>query len=141
MIVLLFFFFKQKTAYEMRISDWSSDVCSSDLAFPAAGDLEAGLNVVLPIASRRKGVWDALGSVNLSGQAGINHLSDFGTLYDWSMGLTWSPWDSLDLQISRIVRDVAPSLGALGNPQTINLNVPVFDFVTGERSEEHTSEL
>src|SRR3546814_10936333 len=31
MLVLLFFFFKQKTAYEMRISDWSSDVCSSDL--------------------------------------------------------------------------------------------------------------
>src|SRR3546814_14454489 len=31
-IFLLFFFFKQKTAYEMRISDWSSDVCSSDLA-------------------------------------------------------------------------------------------------------------
>src|SRR3546814_20458447 len=30
-IVFLFFFFKQKTAYEMRISDWSSDVCSSDL--------------------------------------------------------------------------------------------------------------
>src|SRR3546814_7540620 len=29
--VLYFFFFKQKTAYEMRISDWSSDVCSSDL--------------------------------------------------------------------------------------------------------------
>src|SRR3546814_7720061 len=27
----LFFFFKQKTAYELRISDWSSDVCSSDL--------------------------------------------------------------------------------------------------------------
>src|SRR3546814_3694437 len=31
--VYVFFFFKQKTAYEMRISDWSSDVCSSDLAF------------------------------------------------------------------------------------------------------------
>src|SRR3546814_8323741 len=30
-ILCLFFFFKQKTAYEMRISDWSSDVCSSDL--------------------------------------------------------------------------------------------------------------
>src|SRR3546814_10548067 len=30
-----FFFFKQKTAYEMRISDWSSDVCSSDLFFTA----------------------------------------------------------------------------------------------------------
>src|SRR3546814_6826443 len=30
-MVCVFFFFKQKTAYEMRISDWSSDVCSSDL--------------------------------------------------------------------------------------------------------------
>src|SRR3546814_6769967 len=30
-LCLVFFFFKQKTAYEMRISDWSSDVCSSDL--------------------------------------------------------------------------------------------------------------
>src|SRR3546814_7724096 len=29
--MFIFFFFKQKTAYEMRISDWSSDVCSSDL--------------------------------------------------------------------------------------------------------------
>src|SRR3546814_7408783 len=32
-----FFFFKQKTAYEMRISDWSSDVCSSDLVTGGAG--------------------------------------------------------------------------------------------------------
>src|SRR3546814_3426249 len=31
LLFVSFFFFKQKTAYEMRISDWSSDVCSSDL--------------------------------------------------------------------------------------------------------------
>src|SRR3546814_17362607 len=43
---LLLFFFKQKTAYEMRISDWSSDVCSSDL------DLDDAL-------------WDAILTVNL----------------------------------------------------------------------------
>src|SRR3546814_9014987 len=36
-LFVLFFFFKQKTAYEMRISDWSSDVCSSDLL----GDLRS----------------------------------------------------------------------------------------------------
>src|SRR3546814_2640941 len=37
------FFFKQKTAYEMRISDWSSDVCSSDLPFTLqwAGELSS----------------------------------------------------------------------------------------------------
>src|SRR3546814_1841536 len=34
--MFLFFFFKQKTAYELRISDWSSDVCSSDLPSRAA---------------------------------------------------------------------------------------------------------
>src|SRR3546814_16478412 len=38
----MFFFFKQKTAYEMRISDWSSDVCSSDLRDRAAVDVELG---------------------------------------------------------------------------------------------------
>src|SRR3546814_4053966 len=38
-----FFFFKQKTAYEMRISDWSSDVCSSDLVHP---------DVVSPVGER-----------------------------------------------------------------------------------------
>src|SRR3546814_11370145 len=35
LLVVCFFFFKQKTAYDMRISDWSSDVCSSDLRAPA----------------------------------------------------------------------------------------------------------
>src|SRR3546814_10091935 len=38
-MLLLFFFFKQKTAYEMRISDWSSDVCSSDLLLDIINDI------------------------------------------------------------------------------------------------------
>src|SRR3546814_6221747 len=55
MIVLcfMFVFFKQKTAYEMRISDWSSDVCSSDLARrPAAGAVPARI-AEAAIAARR----------------------------------------------------------------------------------------
>src|SRR3546814_2393781 len=40
----LFFFFKQKTAYEMRISDWSSDVCSSDLSAWLDGRLTLNAN-------------------------------------------------------------------------------------------------
>src|SRR3546814_18066147 len=40
-----FFFFKQKTAYEMRISDWSSDVCSSDLmAAESGGNVEGSVS-------------------------------------------------------------------------------------------------
>src|SRR3546814_9034157 len=44
---VLLFFFKQKTAYEMRISDWSSDVCSSDLAdHPRQGiGIDGGVHV------------------------------------------------------------------------------------------------
>src|SRR3546814_8896408 len=50
MYEVVVFFFKQKTAYELRISDWSSDVCSSDLpALPAALDLPLD-EVVLVLA-------------------------------------------------------------------------------------------
>src|SRR3546814_9955950 len=41
MLFVSLFFFKQRTAYEMRISDWSSDVCSSDLGGRLAGHLGA----------------------------------------------------------------------------------------------------
>src|SRR3546814_4784335 len=43
-MICVFFFFKQKTAYEMRISDWSSDVCSSDLGrcSSASAEMTAG---------------------------------------------------------------------------------------------------
>src|SRR3546814_15833009 len=41
MIFYSFFFFKQKTAYEMRISDWSSDVCSSDLLLQPLFEIRA----------------------------------------------------------------------------------------------------
>src|SRR3546814_3223841 len=44
LLLYVFFFFKQKTAYEMRISDWSSDVCSSDLhALDDLGEIAGGI--------------------------------------------------------------------------------------------------
>src|SRR3546814_4810989 len=48
---LLFFFFKQKTAYEMRISDWSSDVCSSDLTQTTAASSARPLSLASPTIS------------------------------------------------------------------------------------------
>src|SRR3546814_748275 len=50
MFVALFFFFKQKTAYEMRISDWSSDVCSSDLQATVKRGIDAD---PVPVPIRR----------------------------------------------------------------------------------------
>src|SRR3546814_6138097 len=56
-LFLLFFFFKQKTAYEMRISYWSSDVCSSDLVHTAQdvarGERSPGRAVAAAGGSRR----------------------------------------------------------------------------------------
>src|SRR3546814_3295777 len=44
-VVVLFFFFKQKTAYELRISDWSSDVCSSDLGGELTGSMRCEVSM------------------------------------------------------------------------------------------------
>src|SRR3546814_3764597 len=46
------FFFKQKTAYEMRISDWSSDVCSSDLALRGEAAVVVGPPLIAIAAAR-----------------------------------------------------------------------------------------
>src|SRR3546814_10403792 len=51
-MLVMFFFFKQKTAYELRISDWSSDVCSSDLR-------RAGLDYHALAAVKRHPGWTA----------------------------------------------------------------------------------
>src|SRR3546814_5662575 len=54
LLFVIFFFFKQKTAYEMRISDWSSDVCSSDLLTHASprriGTLVAHEGIMLEVS-------------------------------------------------------------------------------------------
>src|SRR3546814_2865709 len=60
--IYYFFFFKQKTAYEMRISDWSSDVCSSDLVATFAvslGALAVGAIIAIYAAGRLKAVFSA----------------------------------------------------------------------------------
>src|SRR3546814_2901351 len=54
------FCFKQKTAYEMRISDWSSDVCSSDLATAVAGLMPEGLDRIFFTNSGSESVDTAL---------------------------------------------------------------------------------
>src|SRR3546814_16207656 len=57
MSIYIFFFFKQKTAYEMRISDWSSDVCSSDLGFRIVDQLGI-IGLADPADARRRAALD-----------------------------------------------------------------------------------
>src|SRR3546814_7147853 len=60
------FFFKQKTAYELRISDWSSDVCSSDLGLAGASILVLGFPALA--------VWQ-IGLILVFGMTMLNLLS------------------------------------------------------------------
>src|SRR3546814_19245941 len=57
-----FLFLKQKTAYEMRISDWSSDVCSSDLSIFVTHDQEEALEVSDEIVIMNKGTVEQSGA-------------------------------------------------------------------------------
>lgn len=96
------------------------------------GNLTAGVNLGLPIASAREGFLGALGEVNLNLAAGVDRLSDFGTLADATAGLAWRPTEALTLQASYIWREAAPSLSQLGDPVVTDYNVPVYDFSRGE---------
>src|SRR3546814_16948720 len=62
-LVLFFFFFKQKTSYELRISDWSSDVCSSDLGKALASS--SGNGWVLSQVPDLAKIWAVASSIRL----------------------------------------------------------------------------
>lgn len=96
------------------------------------GDLSTGVNLALPLISRKEGVLGGIGDVSLNFSAGINHLSDFGTLNDWSAGLTWAPTSKLSFQASYLVNEAAPSLSQVSSPEILSFNVPVYDFARGE---------
>ncbi len=116
--------------------DWdrieSSDTRTDQDIELTRGNLAGGFNVGVPITSTRNGVWDAIGSLTVNAQAGFDYLSDFGTLYDWSLGATWAPTDKLSLTATHTWREQAPGLTALGNPIVETFNVPIFDFVGGQ---------
>src|SRR3546814_1905716 len=141
--VLFFFFFKQKTAYEMRISDWSSDVCSSDLKgirmtvadwkrpSPETAPCRskaAGLYMICTLskhAAEGKGYADALmldyrGLIAEATGANVFLVQD-GKIH------TPAPDCFLDGITRRTVIDLARRRG--------------YEVIERQRSEEHTSEL
>src|SRR3546814_1303218 len=117
---MCFFFFKQKTAYEMRISDWSSDVCSSDLAYRVAESqaiVHGYLGIAAALAVVAAAVW--LFRNRLKGERHeVSSLADGIAL----------------LKRRRF------GLGALCIFLYVGAEVAIGSFLVN-RSEEHTSEL
>ncbi|TCU61660.1 outer membrane receptor protein involved in Fe transport [Novosphingobium sp. PhB57] len=93
------------------------------------GDVSGGVNLAIPLTSRGDFL-GGIGDLALNVSAGLNHLSDFGTLTDWSAGLTWSPTEKLTFQASYLVDQEAPTLAQLGAPSVLTYNVSVYDFTT-----------
>src|SRR3546814_1601807 len=145
-----FFFFKQKTAYEMRISDWSSDVCSSDLK--ADNTLAAGNAGLIT------------GGFSATGFGGTVSLDNSGTIHN---GLTLAGKGDTELKSTGGVRSgdvVAASVQSVKSTVSGNTTTDVYSsgdvtaavadvasadgktkggatFYAEYRSEEHTSEL
>lgn len=96
------------------------------------GDVQGGFSLDLPITSRKEGFGGGIGDISLNANAEVHRLSDFGTLYNWGGGLTYSPTDKLTLQASYVAADKAPTLSQLGAPSTLTQNVSLYDFTRGE---------
>lgn len=94
--------------------------------------LATGANLAIPLTSRDEEFLGALGNLTLNLSGGVDQLSDFGTLTDWTAGLTWGVTEQLTLAATYLNRDAAPTLSQLGNPELATLNVPVYDLTRNE---------
>src|SRR3546814_4785264 len=121
---MFFFFFKQKTAYEMRISDWSSDVCSSDLARLDDTRREAQREVNA-LAARMGELQAEANRLNALGErlTRIGQLGDGEFDFDKPVGIGGEG----------PVRDMAAG--------TLRSGMGELGMQLADRSEEHTSEL
>ena len=117
--------------------DWS-DIDSRSTDNPGIttrltrGDANGGITLGIPLTSRKDNVLAAIGDITLDLSGGVNHLSDFGSLYNWSAGVNWSPFERLNLQVSHIYTEEAPSLIQLGTPELVTTGATVYDFTIGE---------
>src|SRR3546814_7605470 len=114
--MLIFFFFKQKTAYEMRISDWSSDVCSSDLK----GTIDVA-DYTGPAINYALGFHQVTKYISM-GPPGFMSIYQPVDLMDLTVGM--DKWNALSPEMK----------------QFVEMEVHVYSDMH-HRSEEHTSEL
>src|SRR3546814_16701090 len=123
---ILFFFFKQKTAYEMRISDWSSDVCSSDLIGPAFKDHTND-------AERRAHALE-LQAVGLGPVChhGADRIGEFGDLVERLRG----GGDALRIQHQAVAHRRDRKSGVMGRSVSVRVILGVRSIMTNKRTEK-----
>src|SRR3546814_7720053 len=106
LLSICFVFFKQKTAYEMRISDWSSDVCSSDLVYDQAPDAETLLmSDNAPVASSDDDVEDEAEAALTTVDSDFGRTTDPVRMYMREMGTVELLTREGEIEIAKRIED------------------------------------
>ena len=117
-----------KAGYDYSHTDSDNTASNAQAVQLTRGDVSAGINLSLPLTSRKGYFLDAIGDLSVNVGGGLHHLSDFGTLTNWTAGVTWSPVEPLTIQATYLVEEAAPTLAQLGAPQVTTYNVSVYDY-------------
>src|SRR3546814_5264724 len=126
-MLCVFFFFKQKTAYEMRISDWSSDVCSSDLTSSEVVPITKGQTYQQTQNEAETQAVYAFDSITIAEPLILN----LGVRYDHYNTTVISATSGVGVPVAPIER----------SDDLFNWQAGLIFKPTANRSEEHTSEL
>src|SRR3546814_4408666 len=146
----MFFFFKQKTAYEMRISDWSSDVCSSDLLIAAGIRSPTDLGNAFPglvfsrLATSAQPAIRGITSTAVSSAGGIEQpvAVYIDGIYSASQSnnLAFDPTMVSRIEVLKGPQGTVFGRNAVGGAILVYSRDPdLKDFKVDGRSEEHTS--
>src|SRR3546814_1518825 len=135
--MLFFYCFKQKTAYEMRISDWSSDVCSSDLTFRSTFSLWDTFRAQHPLLTLV--VPDQTNSDIVKSLVASRKASPHGILPVWQFHGR-ETWTMIGYHAVPVIADAyLKGVGDFDANEALDAMVASAEYAP--RSEEHTSEL
>jgi len=92
---------------------------------------EGGAAIDVPLTSRKARVVPAIGDVSINGSVYARRVSGFGSLSDRTVGLAWSPFKDVQVQLQDKRSGTAPDMDKLASPIVHIANVAVFDRATG----------
>ena len=95
-------------------------------------DLNAQLNIDLPLTSRTHHILPALGDISVNLNSAVDDLSDFGALKTFGYGVNWTPVTGVNLIVSHTNDHAAPTIQQLGSGVVVTPGFRLFDYATGQ---------
>lgn len=93
--------------------------------------VEGQVALDLPLASRSRNVLPWLGDLSINGSLALRSVGGFGTLFDSTAGLSWTPIAGVQFLVQRKRSEAAPTPEQLATPLAVTPQVSIFDFATG----------